>query len=225
MARYRDTHTRIVGGLKLVLPLAALVILSTLFLVSRRTDPEAAIPYSDVDVEAILRDQRVAAPEYAGVTGDGAAIRLAADSARPDVGRGIGDGAVEALALRGGIDLPGGGHVGLTAGGGRIDTAARVARLTGGVRVRTSTGYDIHADAVETLLDATALTAAGPVRAEGPPGTLTAGAMELSRPARANAGDGTPDAATPEAGTGLPPALLVFKDGVRLVYTPPSNGG
>ena len=42
MAR-ADTHTRVVGWLKVALPLAALAILSTLFLVARRIDPEAAL--------------------------------------------------------------------------------------------------------------------------------------------------------------------------------------
>ena len=38
MAR-ADRHTRVVGWLKVALPLAALAILSTLFLVARRIDP------------------------------------------------------------------------------------------------------------------------------------------------------------------------------------------
>ena len=49
MARV-DRHTRLVGWLKVALPLTALAILSTLFLVARRIDPEAALPYAEVDV-------------------------------------------------------------------------------------------------------------------------------------------------------------------------------
>ena len=58
-----DRHTRVVGWLKLALPLAALVILSTLFLVADRIDPEDALPYAKVDVEGLARAPRMTAPE------------------------------------------------------------------------------------------------------------------------------------------------------------------
>ncbi|MGB3251218.1 MAG: hypothetical protein WBB13_18855, partial [Tabrizicola sp.] len=73
MARV-DRHTRLVGWLKVALPLTALAILSTLFLVARRIDPEAALPYAEVDVEDLAREPRMTAPTYAGTTEDGAAL-------------------------------------------------------------------------------------------------------------------------------------------------------
>ncbi len=54
------------------MPLAALAILSTLFLVARTIDPSDAIKFTDLDVEDRLRDPRMTAPTYAGVTSDGA---------------------------------------------------------------------------------------------------------------------------------------------------------
>ncbi|MGB4909398.1 MAG: hypothetical protein WBP15_12770, partial [Tabrizicola sp.] len=83
MARV-DRHTRLVGWLKVALPLTALAILSTLFLVARRIDPEAALPYAEVDVEDLAREPRMTAPTYAGTTEDGAALTLSADEARPE---------------------------------------------------------------------------------------------------------------------------------------------
>ena len=77
-----DTHSRLVGWLKLALPLAALVILSTLFLIADRIDPEAAIPYANVDVEDLARDPRMTTPSYAGLTSDGSALTLTADVQR-----------------------------------------------------------------------------------------------------------------------------------------------
>ena len=78
-----DRHTRVVGWLKVMLPLTALAILSTLFLVARRIDPEAALPYAEVDVEDLAREPRMTAPTYAGTTEDGASVTLTADEARP----------------------------------------------------------------------------------------------------------------------------------------------
>ena len=52
----------IVAWLRVLLPLGALAVLSTLFLLSRKPDPDAAIPYARVDAEALARQPRVTAP-------------------------------------------------------------------------------------------------------------------------------------------------------------------
>jgi lipopolysaccharide export system protein LptC len=49
MAR-ADAHTRVVGWLKVALPLIALALLATLFLLADRIDPDDALPYAEVDV-------------------------------------------------------------------------------------------------------------------------------------------------------------------------------
>ena len=77
MAR-ADAHTRVVTWLKIALPLAALAILSTLFLLADKIDPEDALPYAEVDVEDLAREPRMTLPSYAGTTSDGAALSLTA---------------------------------------------------------------------------------------------------------------------------------------------------
>ena len=71
-----DSHSRLVGWLKVALPLTALALLSTLFLVARKIDPEAALPYAEVDVAERIREPRMTAPTYAGVTEDGATLTI-----------------------------------------------------------------------------------------------------------------------------------------------------
>lgn len=78
-----DKYSRLVLWLKVALPLAALAILSTLFLVAETLDPDAAIPYAEVDVEKILQDQGITRPTFGGVTNDGVAISIAAEAVRP----------------------------------------------------------------------------------------------------------------------------------------------
>ena len=73
MAR-ADAHTRVVTWLKIALPLAALAILSTLFLLADKIDPEDALPYAEVDVEDLAREPRMTLPSNAGTTSDGAAL-------------------------------------------------------------------------------------------------------------------------------------------------------
>ncbi len=193
-------HSTAVAWLKVLLPLAALGILSTLFLVSRTINPEDAIPFAEVDVEDRIREPRVTAPTWAGMTEDGSALTVTAAEARPDAAGG--DGA-NATALHAVLDLPGGGRADLQAATGRLDLAANRLVVDGGVTITTSTGYTLRTQALDAALDRTGLIAPGAIAGDGPGGQLTAGAMELTA-------------------TGAKPAryVMVFKNGVRLLYQP-----
>lgn len=107
-----DTHTRLIGWLKILLPLMALAILSTLFLVARTVNPDDAIPYAEVDVAERLREPRMTAPTYAGLTEDGAALSVAANEARPAADDTTGP---SATALIGVLETPDGGRTELVA--------------------------------------------------------------------------------------------------------------
>ena len=200
MARV-DRHTRVVGWLKVVLPLTALAILSTLFLVARRIDPEAALPYAEVDVEVLAREPRMTAPTYAGTTEDGSALTLSADEARP-----ASEGSpAQAAGLRLDLATPDGGRTELLAADARMDDTAREVVLSGGVALTTSTGYRLETAEIAAKLDRTGLESRAPVRATGPAGEITADGMSLSQDNR-TPGD----------------YVLVFKGSVRLVYQPGS---
>ncbi len=208
MPRYDNSYSKLVAWLKIVLPLIALAILSTLFLVSQRTDPDRAIPYSDIEVAAILREQRIERPDYAGVAGDGTAITVAADSVRPETPE-----RARAEGLRARLETPDGGILDLLAGAGLIDTAARRVDMSSGVRITTSSGYVIDTESVSSALDAADLRATGKIAASGPLGTFTAGEMML-RAGATEAGDGNGQS-----------YVLVFKSGVRLLYRPQTVEG
>lgn len=198
MAR-ADWHTRLVGWLKVALPLSALIILSTLFLVARRIDPEDALPYAEVDVEDLAREPRMTAPTYAGTTADGAALTLSAAEARPAA-----EGSpASAAAMRLDMTTPDGGKTSLLAISAVLDETARQVLLSGGVTVTTSTGYRLETAVVAANLDRSGLESRSPVRATGPAGEIRADGMVLSQ-----------DNQTPGA------YVLVFKGAVRLVYQP-----
>ena len=194
-----NLHSRLVGLLKVVLPLAALAILSTLFLVSQGVDPEDAIPYAEVDVADRIREPRITDAAYAGMTADGAALSVQAADARPGVA-GTPDGG-KATGLTGRLETPDGGVTDLVAGAGQLDAVADRIVLSGGVTVTSSTGYVMQMAGVSVATDRTALDSDGAVTATGPIGNLTAGALHI----------GT-------SGAGY---VVVFKDGVRLMYLPP----
>jgi len=193
-----NLHSKVVGLLKVLLPLAALVILSTLFLVSQGVDPQDAIPYAEVDVADRLREPRVTDAAYSGMTADGAALTVQAADARPGVA-GTPDGG-RATEVTGRLETPDGAVTDLVAGAGRIDRAAGQVVLSDGVVLTSSTGYVMEMAGVSVATDRTALKSDGAVAATGPLGTLAAGAMEIGK-----------------SETGY---VLVFKDGVKLIYLP-----
>lgn len=189
----------IVAWLRVLLPLAALAVLSTLFLLSRKPDPEGALPYASVDAEDLARQPRITAPSYAGVTPDGAALTLTADSITP-AGR-----TPEAGGSASGLRLGWRGPDGLTAeltapqaeiGGGAI-------HLDGGVEASTSSGWRFAAPRVVAETDRSRLQATGGVTAQAPFGEVTAERVTLER--------GPEDA---------PHHLLNFTGRVRLLYRP-----
>ena len=72
-------RSRLIAWLRVLLPLAALAILSTLFLLGRTPDPDDALPYAEVDAEDMVRDPRMTRPEFAGVSKSGAEVTVTAD--------------------------------------------------------------------------------------------------------------------------------------------------
>jgi lipopolysaccharide export system protein LptC len=198
MAR-ADFHSRMVGWLKVGLPLAALAILSTLFLLADRIDPNAAIPYAEVDVEDLARDPRMSAPTYAGTTSDGTGITVSAIEARPaaDGTNAVADG-ISAL-----IETPDGARIDIAATRVELDEGAKKIVLEGGVTLMTSTGYAIRTEGLSARLDRTGMESTSPVQVTAPMGQLDAEGFSLQQ-----------DANDPSA------YLLVFKGGVKLVYQP-----
>ena len=193
MARVEDGYSRFVALAKVLLPLAALMILSVLFLFSRGTDPGSDIPYAEV--EALAEEPKIVGPSYAGVAENGAVIALRAAEIRP-----LREGVYQATGLRGEVTMADGRRVDLQAGAAEFDEPGQAARLTGLSRVVTSDGYEIETRGVEADLAAGILRVPGALEARTPFGELSAGAMRLD-----------------DAETG---AGLVFSDGVRLLYVP-----
>lgn len=195
----RDRHTRIVGWLKIALPLAALAILSTLFLLSRRIEPPDDLPFAEVEMEDRARRQQVTRPSLSGATAKGDLVEVSADEVQPgpeDPRR------VIATGVRARIDFVDGGTMRVRSDRAVFDRGAGRAELTGDVVVATATGQEIRTDRLDIALDTLEVVAPGEVRSTGPEGDLTAGRLRVS------------DA--PGGGD----VQVVFTDGVKLVYEP-----
>ncbi len=190
------TRTRIVRWLRVLLPMLALVILSTMFLFSGGSDTEPEIPYAETDAESMAREPRMIAPEYSGVTEDGAELSLRASQISPAQDAG---GSADGLRLD--LRRPDGLAAQLTAPAGAMND--ELITLQGGVTMATSSGWYITAEKIDTATDRSRMVATEGIGATAPFGKLTAGAMELQ------AGPEQKDS-----------AVLNFTDGVRLIYQP-----
>ena len=194
-----DRHSTIVVWAKTLLPLLALALLSTLFLFARAPAiDDSAIPSADIEV--LAQEQRVSAPAISGVASDGSILEMTAESARPE------GETLHVSEIRATIHAPGGALVTIRAGTGEVDTVRRVASLSGLAQIETSTGYAVETAALTADFDSGRIETLGPLEAQAPFGELTAGRLVIE---------------TPEGGG----RQLDFRDGVRLVYLPPSEEG
>jgi lipopolysaccharide export system protein LptC len=198
MAGVRNTYSQVISWLKVLLAVLAVGIFAMIFLVARTIDPSQSLPFANFDVAEMVREQRVGSPKYSGVSADGSSITFSAKSAVPDPGD---LQLVDIIEPSAQIETLSGEYYDITADKGRIDSAAQLANLSGGVRLETSNGYAFATDAMQLDFNSSELTSDSDVIAHGPNISITAGNMTLRR----NNDDGY---------------LVVFNGGVKLVYQP-----
>ncbi|WP_299501617.1 hypothetical protein [uncultured Roseobacter sp.] len=194
-----DRYSRTVAWLKVALPLAALGLLSTLFLLSRVVDPTQSIPFADTEVRDRLLNQRVSGPYYSGTTADGDLIAFIAETVKTPNGL---TGPSEARDVFVKVDMMDGTTIRVTSHAASMDVAEDISDLTGNVVITTSQGYIITSEAITARMTELDIRSPDTVFADTPAGEVVAGSMHLSSP--------EPDA----------PAHLVFTNGVKLLYLP-----
>ena len=198
-------YSSFVKGLKVLLPLAALVILSSVFYFSRGSDEARRLPLAIGEDQNFLRE-RIGLPEYLTVMSDGSALRVTAEIVVPVDGK---RNTYDAEEISGRIEVPEGRTIFVTAPEGRLNIRRDVATLTGIVSVNTSDGFHFLTDDLHAKIREPYGESGGPVRGEAPFGRLEAGLMKY----------GLPPALGLE-GTEEDPPLLHFTEGVKVVYEP-----
>jgi lipopolysaccharide export system protein LptC len=194
-----ERYARAVAFLKVALPLLALALLSTLFLVSRAVTPPATIPFAPSEVRDRLTSQQLTGPFFSGTSARGDQIAFTADRLnRPDGA--TGSSRAENIFVT--VDFASGGQVTLAADLAVIDIAADTGELSGAVEIITSMGYELRSERLDVQLSDIHITSPGPVDGKTPAGDLEAGSMRLLVPT-----DGSD-------------AQLIFTNGVKLLYQP-----
>lgn len=193
-----NLYSHVVAWLKILLPLAALGILSSVVFFARESEDIRTIPFASEEGGEDTPGPRLNRPEFVGITGDGSAITMTAREVTPI------DGDTQNLkadTIAGTIQSADGRTVEAESTEGTFDLAENLATLLGEVQIVTSDQITFVAQGLRARLDAAEAASDGPVRGDAPFGHFEAGSMELSQSA--------------DQGN-----LLVFKDGVKLVYVP-----
>lgn len=193
-----NRYSTLIAWTKLVLPLIALALLSTLFLFSRTPNPEDALPFVDIDIAELTQQQRLSQPRFAGTLADGRPITLNAESA---VQQGDTPNLLELAHVTSEVALADTDSARISSDRGDFDLAQQVIDLTGAVRVSTTSAYQLLSEQISVAMTTMRMLSPGAVTLTGPGLRLDAGAMELT------GGDGQ--------------ALFSFTGGVRLLYDPP----
>ncbi len=204
MARAEGTYSRVVAWMKILLPLVALGLLSTIFLFSKKSDPTEDLP---IRTRAILEEkesEQASNATYSATMDDGALLTLRAAMTRPDPDAADGLVASDFAAQ---MDMTDGSRINLSSPDAALDNEASTATLRGGVRIISSTGYTIETDTLKAATNRIAAESEGPVTATAPEGTLTAGRMVITDLAESGGDD----------------VQLLFTDGVKMIYEPQSD--
>lgn len=195
----RDRHTRTIAFLKVIFPLAALALLSTLFLLSRAIQTETAIPFADTEIKERLRDQQITGPFFSGTTANGDQLSFSATKLITVLGR-LGTNRAEDVQVE--VKTGGGTSYQMQAQLAELNISDNMATLSGDVAIDSSTGYNISTQNLTIAISDTELSTSEPIKATGPVGTLTAGNLKIFTPKSSDS------------------AQMLFSGGVMLVYTP-----
>ncbi|MCG7521715.1 hypothetical protein [Ruegeria sp. Ofav3-42] len=183
---------------KVLLPLVAIAMLSTVFLLSRSIETNVSVPFTQKDIDERLADQIVTQPDYRGTTRKGEDVQIEATRAT----QGTGGEAPTAAEFRGRLGLLSGGVITLDSNSGMIRPDKNTATFVGDVVITTTDGIVVTTDLLNTALDEIRGDTPGQVDGTGIIGDFTAGKMTFGTEKK----DG--------------PVHIIFTDGVKLVYEP-----
>ncbi|SFS19596.1 hypothetical protein [Yoonia litorea] len=191
-----NLYSQFVGWAKIILPLCAIALLSTLFLFARSANDTDEVAMAEV--EQIAREQRLAAPEFSGLTDDGSTVVVSAKSAQPDQNN-PDTVMISDIGMR--LNTTEGIQIDVTAVSGELDGRARVAQFLGLARIETSNGYQLETNGLIADLGSGVVTSDGLLEVRAPFGEITAGNVRF-------------EVTSEEVGQ-----QMVFTNGVRLLYT------
>ena len=192
-------HSMMVTTLKVILPLVALGLLVSMFLMSKKVPELTEIPFSQRELIERSKGQQMSTPYYLGVTRSGDKISVAANALKPD-GHNGSNAFADQISSK--LETKDGATIHMFSDSGFLYNDTEMVVMEGSVSVITTDGYQLRASKIDARLDQTWIFAQGPIQGSVPYGRLDAGSLEIVRSAETGA------------------LNFHFKGGVKMIYLP-----
>ena len=196
-------RSRLVSYLKIVLPLIAMGLLSTVFLFQEGDKPPTGITFSEDDRDTMRDGLAVYNPRFSGVSQSGDRFFMQAAKATPD--RNENPAEVALVDLVGRTEYISGLTIHLRAARGLAHLERQQVDLSGGIHVSTSDGLEGMANAGTAGLEDGSFVSDGPVSLTASFGALDAGSMRVQ---------------TETDSEGAQNQVFTFENGVKLTLDP-----
>ena len=197
---FDDSYSFFIAWAKTLLPIAALGMLSTIFLFSGKVDVTQSLPYAELNVAEIIREQRITKPYFTGISESGIEFALSAAYATPDANK---PSILNVSELDIEFKSPKGNEANITAGVGLINAKTNYASISQGVRLDSKLNFWISTERLDVYFNHSYASTNGPFRGVFPFGSIDSGNMIL----KMIAGE----------------QQILFTNGVRMLYQPKEN--
>lgn len=166
--------SRLVRGIRLVLPVVALAILVVLVFWPEGSGPIKAVPRDQVSPQTVSRNELVN-PVFHAESGDSQPYTITADKAvqnRDDMDL------IRLEQPRASINLKGGRKVDMQSVSGAYDQKSGLLKLGGTVKVADDTGYELQTEQMDIDINGQVLRSDRAVSGQGPAGQISAQGLE-----------------------------------------------
>jgi lipopolysaccharide export system protein LptC len=174
-------HSRLVGILKVMLPVTALALAGIIFIYTQVYDADNQLTLTFTMIEEIDDDLLMTNPRFSGIDHLNRPFRVTADRAvqamaNPDT--------VSLIDVAAEMTLPAQGLIRAIAPSGVFDTKSQVLTLDGPVEFASDMGYTLHTDGARINLRSGVADSLGEVAGSGPIGEMRADRMTISESGR-----------------------------------------
>ena len=159
-----------------------------------------SLPYAELNVEDIIREQRITKPYFTGISESGIEFALSAAYATPNASQ---PSILDVSELRVEFKTPQGNTAEITAGLGVMNAGTKSAKISQGVRLASKLNFWITTETLDIDFNDSYASTNGPFKGVFSLGTIESGNMVL----KMIAGD----------------QQILFTNRVRMLYNPKAN--